>query len=337
MENNISSAAVNGTAMEVNVTDKTPSFIVPQNSVELWTAIGVIAVITNSVLFLSLILSRSLRNQSHVIISSSFVIGILFGGIYILPRWAAFDYFRQFGLICSIMPLLGSAFLLNYNLHQCFTSLDRYFAVKWPIKYRRKVHKRLYLYIVVILWVFSFATAFIPAMTFRPLSSSHCVVHSGNFLAERIFAYWKFLGWFFVPVTVIVFCYSQTFYMIYSKRKKSVAPSISCNYRLGKTTSKKTINASIQMGILAAIFIVMMLPYTCGFIISEFGRILPISVQFILNMQFITRYIAFSYPAINPLLYAYFVDTIRHAFLNLFRLQKSKSSIIPKISQVASG
>lgn len=319
-----------------SIRNLTSTLKVRQESTEAWTIIGVIGIITNLVLFLSIISSKSLRNPSHIIIASSFLVGVLFNGLYILPRWAAFQYFYQYPIICTILPLLGAAFLFNYNLHQCFISMDRYFAVKWPVKYRRSMHKRLYVNIMVILWGFSLLTAFIPVMTFRPFNSKRCVLHSGNSLAERINAYWQFFGWFFFPFITIIFCYSQIFHMIFGKRRKAIVPNVTASYRPMQLDTKKTINASIQMGILAFIFIVMMLPYTCVFLVSEIRRVAPVSLQTFLDMVFITRYLAFSYPAINPILYGYFVDSIRYAAFDRLNLKQCQKLDIPKTSQVNS-
>ena len=320
-----------------SISNFTSTLRIPQESTEAWIVIGITGTITNLLLFLSLISSKSLRNPSHIIITSSFLVGIFFNGLYILPRWAAFGYFHRYPIICTILPLLGAAFLFNYNLHQCFISMDRYFAVKWPVRYRRCIHKRSYFYVLLYFWGFTLITAFIPVMTFRPFNSKRCVLHSGNHVAERIFAYWNFFGWFFVPIVVIIFCYAKTFHLIFNKRRKSVAPNITASYRPMQLDNKKTINASVQMAILALIFIVMMLPYTCVFIVSEIRQIAFISPQTLFDMIFITRYIAFSYPAINPILYGYFVGSIRYAVYDRLHLKQCKKLDIPKSSQANNG
>ena len=280
-------------------------------SKELWIILSGFIILTNTFLFVCLMTSKSNRTSSDTILTSTFLIGMLFG-LYIIPRRVVFTRIRQVGIACSILRQSGQLLMLNYNLHQCFISLDRYFAVNWAVKYRNKVHKLLYRRIIVGIWVFSIVFSYVPLITFRITSLNRFIRYSESNL-ERIYNYWKIICGYYLPFLIIIICYAKIFYTFFRLRSK---PTISpYQHRFTPSVTRKTIYASAQMGILAMLFIMMTLSNTSSFLLREL-RIIPTEWYYRLhNIAISTLYVTYSYPALNPLLYAYFIDSIRSAVL----------------------
>ena len=303
------------------------------NDYRIWIAIGIFTILCNLVLFISVAASKSIRSQSNVIICSSFFIGVLFGGIYILPRWGT-PYYHQLLVFCEFLPILGSSFLLNYNLHQCLISIDRLIAIRWPILYKQSIKPKHYIIAVICLWIFSLLISCIPIMTYHPISMNSCRPVFYN-TPEIQYNLTFFFGLFYIPIALIVGCYSYIFYKIFRKGSKS--NSIDVHNKSSQVTinSKKIINASKQMFMLTLLFLFMLFPYFCSYqvIILTIGLSnksldgfyrLPCWAR--ITMPLVTRYVAFLYPAINPLLYAYFVKSIRMAVYDSFHFRSTELS-----------
>ncbi|RDD38797.1 hypothetical protein TrispH2_010629 [Trichoplax sp. H2] len=73
-------------AIMTNVSYVTYRDFISINNHSLRILIGALAITTNLILFTGLISSPSIHLPSNTIICSSFFIGILFGGFYIMPR-----------------------------------------------------------------------------------------------------------------------------------------------------------------------------------------------------------------------------------------------------------
>lgn len=307
------------------------------NDYRIWICIGIFTVLCNLVLFISMATSKSIRNPSNVIISSSFFIGILFGGIYILPRWGT-PYYHRLNVFCAFLPILGSSFLLNYNLHQCLISIDRLIAIRWPIMYRHSIKPKHYIIAVMCLWIFSLLISSVPIMTFRIIPMNGC--NPISYTTQEIkFHLILFFGLFYVPIILIVGCYSYIFYKIFWKNPKSKLINVNDASIQISINTRKAISASKQMFYLTLLFLFTLFPYFCSYqvniltiglsngLLDRFYK-LPCWVR--LTLPLVTRYIAFLYPAINPLMYAYFVKGIRTAVHDYF-LSKDKES--PKLQR----
>ncbi|RDD38815.1 Alpha-1A adrenergic receptor [Trichoplax sp. H2] len=303
---------INNVSNLTNASSFRPTLLLyPPDSRELWFIIGILSIITNSMLLFGISKAKIFRNLTTIIIGSSFVIGILFGGIYVLPRFAIVGY-RKWGLICSLLPVLGSSFLLNYNLHQCLICFDRLIAVNWPVLYKTTLSQHHYLIAIGMIWTSSLLVAIVPVLTFRPLQISDCILYSSDTTAEEIFLYLLFFGCIFFPITVIVTFYAYIFYVIYMRKRKINQTNASISPVQYSIIRRKTMYASIQMATLTLVFLCMMLPYLLLFLIVRLRSVKLMSLPLYYFAQF-SRYIAFAYPAINPLLYAYFVESIRDA------------------------
>ncbi|RDD38811.1 Trace amine-associated receptor 8b [Trichoplax sp. H2] len=278
----------------------------------IWAVIGVVTVITNFSIFVCTVTSNINQNLFFTVLNSSFLIGILFGGFYILPQWAAEYFTSEIPGLCFLLPSLGSLLLLCYNLHQCFISIDRYYAVKWPICYRKKIHKSCYIYFITAIWLFSLLFVSIPFMTYRIVEVENCTNLSDE-AAENVFLFITFIATNILPVIIIIFCYANIYHKFYRQRSKTFALTTSANQQSKRSVDNKTIKASIQMGFLVIIFMVLMLPSTFIFTFGSLGLMSSLPGIVAYHLHIVSRYVSFLYPAVNPLLYCYFVDSIRSA------------------------
>ncbi|RDD38812.1 Trace amine-associated receptor 1 [Trichoplax sp. H2] len=304
----------------------------------IWLFIGVFTVITNSALLLSLRTSNIRRSPSNMLIESTFVIGILFGGMYIIPRWTAIKYIYKFGYFCSMLPPLGASLFLNYNLHQCLICLYRWFAIKNSLQLYKSIKRKLSIFLSAS-WILSFIMGYMPLMTYRKIRHDRCVTSSDNLPAKKIYHCWQFFALFILPATVIVICYSKILHVFYTQRRKVFTTRIISGISdvIKRIPNSRTVKASLQIGLLAIIFVVMIAPYVCVYTLSILGFIKPEPNDIIYSLHKALQYLAFLYPAVNPLLYAYFIDSIRYNFFKNIscRCKRSKPKQVLNLIKVS--
>lgn len=284
--------------------------------------LGVTTIITNSFIFLIIVTNKKLKSVIFIILSSMFLVGISSASLYILPRWA-FSAFIGDSFYCYILPALGTAFVINLNLHQCLVSLDRYFAVTRPFQYKLRAQTRYVVSILAMIWIVSTASALLPAaFQFGQDPINQCQSQlNGTDLRQDYLA--SLTSTFIIcPIIVIIFCYSRIFYII--KSRSSIAFHQQNNLAQYKSCMiAKNVKAAQQMAVITMIYILAFLPFVIVYLLTHSNPQLGVSLALILQLLFI---IAFAVPAINPLLYAYYVTSLREAIMKT--LQKSNSSRI---------
>ncbi|RDD38816.1 Alpha-2B adrenergic receptor [Trichoplax sp. H2] len=293
----------NSTVVLRNITN-TSIAIYPTILRDFGLVVGFLTLINNGILFLIMVSSKSLKTNSNMIISSLFIIGVFYSSIYVIPSFALSHFLL--GKFCAISNAIGISLVLNYNLHQCLISVDRFLAVRWPHHYKTLKAKH-YAVIILLVWLDALASQTIPLLTFRRSQLQDCRIHLASLQAELLYVFWVFIFWYLVPLLIMITCYFYIIYFIYKRRIQINPRSRIFVYQKSITAKDNAFQATIQMALLAGIFFVSMAPFICIITLSTAILTRP-EVEVYIKVSYI---ITLCFPAINPILYAYFVTGIR--------------------------
>ncbi|EDV21184.1 uncharacterized protein TRIADDRAFT_60138 [Trichoplax adhaerens] len=287
---------------EANSTNVT-KIDVPQ--VAAFACIGTITVATNSFLLIVLVSKRHLRTASNTLLVSTLIVGILFALLYLIPRWAI-PYTGQLPILCALLPSIGQAFFININLHVCSISLERYICIANPFLYDRIGKRRNFIILIILLWVTSTISQFIPLFTFKPIKST-CYYWADDLVAQRYFLIATFVILFFVPLTIIVVSYCRIYVIVnlHVAQFQQIVKQLNSN-KEKLTKDRKAIKQIVAM---ISVFIISFLPFVIEFLIWQ-DKEFEGSEADIITLR-VTQFLAFSYPAISPLLCCWFKANLR--------------------------
>ena len=287
------------------------------NSRELWTVIGILTILSNLVLLVCIANSKFTRNLFHVLVGSTFMIGILYGIFFVFPMYSYSKYIHV-SKYCTIMPMLSSAFTFNYILHHLLICIDQYYRIRWPRYYRKFNGKKRWMIIIVALWFIAHLIVAIPIMVFPQLQPWQCY-HQVNASAHHALFYIFIIVLFIVPTGVITVIYSLMYYKIHKKYSKVSSFSLNMANRKRPMKKNKAHITAMRMGVLALIFFLMVYPFAIPMLAIYF-RYRDNWLQSILD---VTRYTAVFYSALNPLLYSCLIRTVQRSLMdNMYKLQQ---------------
>ncbi|RDD39085.1 Trace amine-associated receptor 7b [Trichoplax sp. H2] len=272
--------------------------------------IGGMCIITNAFIFITIVRRKKLRTPANDILQSMFISGFLFGAVYILPKWTNLEYLR-WPIYCSLSGPIGVHFTLIFNFHQCLICIDKLLALRWPLKYRISISHCKMITVIIVIWLVAAFAAFSPLMFFRPISNVYCIQRSRDVEKEALYLKIIYGLVFFVPLILMVISYTGIIVIVNSRTRMD-------RYRSDKHIDQNffsiTIKTAKQMAVIAGAFVVLWLPFIA---ISLYAVSNPFALFFQRSWfqpLFETlRFLAFSYPAINPIFCAYYVNSIRKA------------------------
>ncbi|EDV28701.1 C-C chemokine receptor type 1 [Trichoplax sp. H2] len=279
----------------------------------IWGFIGAITVMLNFVVLAIIIARKRLHNTTNVILGSMFFSDILFAAVYIFPRWVNPFYYRDW-LYCSLVAVFAPLASAIINMHLMAASIDKFIATQFAIRYKvsaRPLHAYL---AVACIWILTLLMAFMPLIAYRPIYQGLCYPwHNAQQYKETIFNM-IFLALFFIlPLLVMIGCYTRIYFiasksLYFNSPINNDARSMRKHYKLARV-----------LGILVLTYFIMWTPFTSIYIISLFYSPFEIatSLQGYREALAVAQYIAFTYPAINPLLYGYFIPEIRNPVMRV--------------------
>ena len=284
----------------------------------IWSIIGTIIIINNIAVLAIILSKKKLYTPTNIIMSSMFFDNILFACVYIYPRFTNTRFIESW-LYCSLTTVVGPLSLGIINLHLMAASVDKYMAMRYPILYRNYSSVKLSISITITIWILTFFVAFLPIFTYRPLRPGICLqwLSGSQQYKEQIYNYTIIFFFFLVPMVVMVYSYVRV-YMIAKSHSIGGDDIIKGST---KRDSRHHYKTAYVLMTLALVYFITWIPFITCYIFS-----LAISPLDLFKGRYpnyptavkVSQYLAFSYPAINPILYGYFIPTIRRAFRKLY-------------------
>lgn len=267
-----------------------------------YVVLGSMAVLTvcgNLLVILSVIYFRQLHTPTNYLVLSLAVADLLVGAL-VLPLTVEFSvtsclFYRVF--FCKIRSTFDVSLCTASILNLCCISIDRYYAVCHPLKYRAKINNRVVVVMILFSWTLSVLTGigYISSGLTGGKCGSKCYVY---FVIANIFG----LAFSFYLPVIIIFCIYVKIFLVAQRQVKSIQNS-------GATVRKTERKANKTLAIVMGVFLLCWLPF---FLFTTILSFTPFEVSFVLVD--ILNYLALSNSMINPFIYAFFYSWYRSAF-----------------------
>ncbi|EDV24601.1 uncharacterized protein TRIADDRAFT_56568 [Trichoplax adhaerens] len=242
--------------------NQTGNFTIKQTysgEIYVYAIISAITFLTNTIMFCFIVFERKMHIKSNWILASMFCTGIIYALAYLLPRWVMFvpwDLLDSYA--CQILPLLGSALIINFNLHLVLVSLDRYCCILFPFQYNMPQASVITRWAIFAVWLISFASASIPLFTFLVPIPGMCIIQL-NSRSFHIYTLSAYIALFYVPIFILGLAHSRILWIvsIHTKRRHEI---FAVNNSIPASVLRRNLRAIAYMAILIGLFLIFWLP-----------------------------------------------------------------------------
>lgn len=283
--------------------------------------IASLAVITNGIMVFLITYHRKLRTRTNIIVLSLSLSNIGLAIFFLYPQFVVPYWPERLGLYCNVVEQMGFFFTISISLHHCIISLDRAFAINFPIRYGL-YSKNLHIIIMLtVVWIASIAIGFIPLFMLRLPSNNSCinpVVPDFISLLLYIRAYWCII--LFCPVLLTIACYTNILFIINSPSRRQVYFRHS---RVSRNKLVQNMKTTSQMIVMTGVYILAWSPYVTVHSIANIGY--PEMAIKLFYSLIVLRYVAYSYVVVCPILHGHYIKAIRETWTkSLVRGRNSK-------------
>ena len=290
---------------------------------------GLFTIFTNTSLLVFILSHNRLKQCKNAIVCSTLIAGIMFACCYILPRFAIMftnglqiwprDY------RCGILSRIGQAIFFSLNVHLMIRILEIYTQVCYPFKASRILTTRNITIFLFLVWCttlsipIGFQIYFEIGYASKMLSVVTCSQISLKLLTilSILLAIFSLIVLTFSTVAYIRVLYITNHAI---QRIRHISHSISVELNRG-TKYEKRAKGIRQALILLLVYLLSMTPFLILVIYTQLyynGQVKrPWSEELVTAFR-LFQYIAFLFPAFQPLLLASFTADIREELLKYY-------------------
>ncbi|XP_058470071.1 trace amine-associated receptor 4-like [Solea solea] len=268
-------------------------------------SLSVLIMCGNLLVIISIVYFKQLHTPTNFLMLSLAVADLLVG-ILVVPFSIIIvvsSYFRLQYILCRIRSSFDMILCNSSIWNLCCISVDRYYAVCQPLRYRTKINGRVVGIMILVSW--TIATLNTAIQTLQALSkapnSKKCVLFQRKTQSTMV------LGGLFafgIPAVIMSTIYLKIF-MVARKQARSILSMAKSGETVSKMEKKATKTLSIVMGI-------FLLSWTPFVVCITFHRLsnYPIPVHVIQSL----KWLGWSNSMLNPFVYAFFYSWFRSAF-----------------------
>ena len=264
-------------------------------SCTLYVIIAFLAVFGNGLVVGSFIRHSRLRTITNYFVMSLAVADIIVGTISI-PIWISMLLYSTGGkTIATVYNVLDLFAGTCSILHLVAISLERFFAVVYPIRHRNTSAKVYYVFLVAV-WV-------IPAAA----CGSSVELRKTNREANMLFL---FIAFFVLPLLVILFTYARIWHAANSR----IQPG-----RDSSRSMKRDMRIAVTIALVIGFFVIAWLPFFTVQLLLVFCQQCQPRI-FSTDLLLFVKFMHYSNSAVNPIVYAVKIPEFRRAFKQLVGL-----------------
>ncbi|XP_024909439.1 trace amine-associated receptor 4-like [Cynoglossus semilaevis] len=265
--------------------------------------ISVVIMCGNSLVIISVLYFKQLHTPTNYLVLSLAVADLLVG-LFILP-FSILLYVRSNwplqGELCRVRGGLDMSLCNSSILSLCFISVDRYYAVCQPLKYRNKINIRVVWVMILVTWTVATLIGVIISLAPDKNAEKKCVLiqtkASGSLIMGAVVV-------FFIPALVM----SAIYLKILTVAKKQ-ATSIVKMSKPGETASKMERKATKTLAVVMSVFLISWMPF---FLCISYQPLSSNKIPLHLIQSF--KWLGWSNSMLNPCVYAFFYRWFRSAF-----------------------
>lgn len=291
--------------------------------------LGFISLLTNSFLLGFIWSKANLRTLSTAILQSMLINGILWS-IYSIARFAG--QFNSYSVyLCVLLPRFGQGIFVNLNLHACFIMLERYISVAFPFRYEQLVtKKKIIIIIIASVWMLSLVIPITAIISLnREGGATNCtLIQVKSFVTVDASIHTCLLVVASLLLVILFLIYNRVICLIRMQEIRIVKSST-----LEEATQDSTVRiirkqkAVIQAVVVFTFYFTLLMPFLFASTLAFYD----LTSRSRLKAASVTRYLAFSYPAIQPFIYAYYTANIRKALVSAISKRKVEFNAINTI------
>uniref|UniRef100_A0A1I8JHW7 G_PROTEIN_RECEP_F1_2 domain-containing protein n=1 Tax=Macrostomum lignano TaxID=282301 RepID=A0A1I8JHW7_9PLAT len=269
--------------------------------------IAVIAVLGNSLTIAAVLLDRSMRRPTNYLVASLAATDLLVGMVAIPLSLTAGDGFpRNNFLGCLTVNSLIVSFTQVSIFGLLAISLERFVAVRFPLRYRLLCDSRCVAVTVVMTWSCGAAVGFVPLMGWNlgPPSDGFCSFAS--VIDMKYMVYFIFFGCLLVPLLAVVCVYSYIFKVLMQRRssRSSNAQSESADER----------RAARSLALVVLLFAACWVPLN---VLNCLSLLCGSRCSFPYELLVFAILLSHANSAVNPFVYAFTNTQFRKAYRRL--------------------
>ncbi|EDV26096.1 uncharacterized protein TRIADDRAFT_55851 [Trichoplax adhaerens] len=317
-----------------SVTDdpsRSTSIIREMPQIMYYEIVGFTALLTNGTLVHLILTHRKLWKIHNVKLCSMSTSGLFFALLFCLPYPITVIY--QVNFLCYLKNPLRNFLMSCICLHLALIAVDRTITIILPFSYSKVVNRKYTYVCLTIIWLTALVGSFYPLFTFRTQgqnSTKNSCPTSGEITDELTYTLAFYSFCFLGPLLIMISCYGYIFFISLRHLKminNHQIPSFLLVHNRKSQLIARRFKAAVPFIIITGTFIALVVPQIiCSMVALILGS-LPFSIrvqslQLLINCLKASRYglreLAFSYPALNPLIYVYFSRDIRHEIINKF-------------------
>ncbi|XP_050994571.1 trace amine-associated receptor 4-like [Labeo rohita] len=269
----------------------------------------------NLLIIISISHFKQLQSPTHLIVRSLAASDCLLGSL-VMPQsmvrsvegcWYLGDF------VCNVHSSLDMTFCISSILHLSLISVDRYWAICDPLRYRMRVTNNTVTVFITFIWLLSFLYSF--SVVFSGISAvglemlilqTYCVGNCVVFFNKQ----WGLISpvlTFFLPGTIMSSLYLKIFHVA-RKHAKVMSERVTGGMK-SQSSAHRERKAAKTLAIVMGVFLICWLPYFTATVLDPFFNNWTPAVVFDALFWF-----AYFNSTCNPLIYGFFYPCFQKAF-----------------------
>ena len=291
--------------------------------------LSIVSFTLNSIVILTFALDRSLLFPANLIVISIAISDWLMGAVLDIMGGvtnASQDWLFT-GTACTFYAFFSSLLGLGTMLHHAAFALDRYLVISRPMKANHSMMRILS--VIAFLWVFALIWALFPVLgwsAYGPEAGNvACSIQwKSSRSANTSFIICLFTFFYFIPLAIIVTCYTYMF-----KNVRYMTKNAQKIWGVNAAATLETVQASWKMAKIGLIMVIAFFfawtPYAVVSFYASFVQAdaIPTVVEAIPSLFAKTSNIY------NPLIYFFSYKSFRESLLKLWRRYRTRNTVQP--------
>nr|XP_055042935.1 trace amine-associated receptor 4-like [Misgurnus anguillicaudatus] len=275
----------------------------------------------NLLIIISISHFKQLQSPTHLIVQSLAVCDCLLGSLvmpYSMVRAVEGCWFLG-DVVCKIHSSLDTTFSISSLIHLSLISIDRYWAICDPLKYKMRVTNNTVTVFISLTWIFSFVYSFSVVFSGMNAIGLEAFILQMSCYGGCVLFFNKAWGLtcvilaFIIPGTIMSSLYIIIFNVVRKHAKVlSVKVSVTTTGVNSLSLAERERKAAKTLALVMGVFFLCWLPYAIAIAVDPFlNFVTPVDVYEVLV------WFAYFNSTCNPLIYGFFYPRFQKAFKTL--------------------
>ncbi|XP_057198574.1 trace amine-associated receptor 4-like [Triplophysa rosa] len=270
----------------------------------------------NLLVVISISYFKHLQSPTHSIVQSLAACDCLLGSLvmpYSMVRSVEGCWYLG-DVVCKVHSSLDMAFCICSKIHLCLISMDRYWAICDPLRYKMKVTNFSVTVFMTSTWLFSFVYSFSIVLSGVNVAGLERLMLQISCVGSCVLLFNKQWGLicslltFFIPVTIMISLYIKIFHVA-QKHAKVLSEKVALQEMQSQSSAQKERKAAKTVAIVVGVFLLCWLPFFIATALDPF-------LNFSTPADVFDALVWFGYfnSTCNPLIYGFFYPRFQKAF-----------------------